>query len=352
MIASMVKRIAALIVLTSAAGFCGDWNARGAADYLDARQKAWLAWPGAIKGDSGACLSCHTGMTYLLARPALSRALGETGATPYQEQMLEAVRKRIAKRDPKDFGSSEPHASEALGVESVLSALSLASADAGKKTMSPETEKAFERMWALQLDNGDYKGAWIWNSYDLDPWEEPDSMYYGAALAALATGIAPGGYQGRSAIKQNVEWLRTYLIKNQPAQPLHNQLLLVWASTKMKGLLNADDRKAVLEKVAAAQQADGGWSIEAIGPWKAHANAPAGAGSNSYATAFVAFVMRQAGPKNNLALHNALGWLRSHQDPNGYWDAQSMNKKYPANSMPSQFMRDAATSFASLALVE
>ena len=53
-----------------------DWNPRLAAQYLDSRQKEWFAWPRANAG-AKPCVSCHTGVTYLLARPALREALGE-----------------------------------------------------------------------------------------------------------------------------------------------------------------------------------------------------------------------------------------------------------------------------------
>ena len=48
--------------------------ASSAAQYLDARQQAWFEWKPAIASGRGPCLSCHTGMTYLLARPALREA--------------------------------------------------------------------------------------------------------------------------------------------------------------------------------------------------------------------------------------------------------------------------------------
>jgi hypothetical protein len=49
----------------------------------------------------------------------------------------------------------------------------------------------------------------------------------------------------------------------------------------------------------------------------------------------------------------ALAWLKSHQDrQTGAWKADSLNKRYPADSMQSLFMQDAATAFASLALIE
>src|SRR5947209_15415043 len=70
---NMRSRVFALLLVTTAAGFAGDWDKRLAADYLDARQKAWLAWPTANK-NGVPCVSCHTGVTYLLARPALRQA--------------------------------------------------------------------------------------------------------------------------------------------------------------------------------------------------------------------------------------------------------------------------------------
>jgi hypothetical protein len=52
-------------------------------------------------------------------------------------------------------------------------------------------------------------------------------------------------------------------------------------------------------------------------------------------------------------MSRALAWLRSHQDPaTGAWPAVSMNKKRPAGSMEALFMQDAATAFASIALVD
>ena len=63
--------------------------------------------------------------------------------------------------------------------------------------------------------------------------------------------------------------------------------------------------------------------------------------------------MQQAGvSREDAHLSAALKWLRSHQDEAGFWDAQSLNKKYEAGSMPAQFMRDSATAFAAMALLQ
>ena len=64
--------LTAILLLWSAAAWCGDWNPRLAADYLDAREKAWFAWP-VSKSAGGNCVSCHTNMSYLMARPALRK---------------------------------------------------------------------------------------------------------------------------------------------------------------------------------------------------------------------------------------------------------------------------------------
>jgi hypothetical protein len=48
----------------------------------------------------------------------------------------------------------------------------------------------------------------------------------------------------------------------------------------------------------------------------------------------------------------ALNWLKTHQDSHdGAWAAVSFNKQYEAGSMQIEFMRDAATGFAVLALL-
>src|SRR6266498_1906924 len=111
----MTLRVLAICMLAALPGLCGDWSARLAADYLDSRQKAWFAWPRANQREGGPCLSCHTGVPYLLARPALSRALGEDDGGPWVEGLLNAVRRRVGQRTASEFalGAKEPAASQA-----------------------------------------------------------------------------------------------------------------------------------------------------------------------------------------------------------------------------------------------
>src|ERR1700756_5778590 len=91
-----------MLVLVAMPAFCGDWNPRLAAQYLDSRQKQWFAWPPATA--SGVpCVSCHTGLPYLLARPALRQALGETVPTLYESVLLDGLRATVVKTDAKDL---------------------------------------------------------------------------------------------------------------------------------------------------------------------------------------------------------------------------------------------------------
>src|SRR5215813_1747054 len=111
----MFKRIVLALVVFAAPGFSQDWNPRLAAQYLDSRQKEWFAWPTAQAAE-GPCISCHTGLTYLLARPALRRALGEAEPTVYEVGLLNALRARVNKKNPNDLAQKP---TQALGVEAI-----------------------------------------------------------------------------------------------------------------------------------------------------------------------------------------------------------------------------------------
>jgi len=127
----------------------------------------------------------------------------------------------------------------------------------------------------------------------------------------------------------------------------------LWASAKLRDLLPDSDRQAILAEIWKKQQPDGGWTLESLGPWKQREKAPPQTGSNAYATALISYVVEQAGVKrSDVGLTRALGWLKTHQDSQtGFWAAESMNHKHDAGSMPEKFMSDAATGYATAALL-
>lgn len=346
----MSIRVVLLVVVFAVPGFAQEWNPKLAAQYLDARQKDWFAWPTAQTAE-GPCVSCHTGMTYLMVRPMLRRTLHEAEPTPYETGLTDALRKRVQKKNPDDLAAKP---TQALGVEAVFSALFLAKQDSDRKTLSADTSRAFDQLWSMQVRTEDSKLAWPWFSLKLDPWEMPESAFYGATLAAQAIGNAPEEYRNRPEIRERVKSLTDYLQREMQNQPLHNRVALLWAASAFPAVLKEGKRQPLIGEILAKQESDGGWSMASLGPWSPHADAPPSSGSNAYATAFVSFVLRRTGVgMAEPHMKAALAWLRSHQDrQSGAWNAMSMNKKFDAGSMQILFMQDAATAFATMALLE
>jgi len=337
----LMLTIAALLA-AAAAPVRAEWDPALTARYLDARQKEWFAWKTAQSAD-GPCVSCHTGMTYLLARPMLRRVLHEPEPTTFETGLLDRLRTKMGKPAEGSLGT----------VEAVLGAMFFSRDDA-RTAMSSHARTSFERLWELQEDAGPGRGGWQWYEANLDPWENPESGYYGAALVALALGQAPEAYRQEPTNRSHAASLVAYLA-NPPAPPrLHDRLALLWASSTTPALLSTPARSALVTEVFARQAPDGGWTLDSLGPWMAHPDAPPVAGSHAYATAYTAFVLRRAGvPASHPGLAKALDWLQAHQDPaTGAWPAVSMNKRYPDGSMPSLFMQDAATGFAAMALID
>ena len=118
------------------------------------------------------------------------------------------------------------------------------------------------------MRTGDLSGGWAWLRFGLEPWEGAKSAYFGAALAAVAVGTAPGDYASNPEIQKNLELLRTYLTKEAGDQPALNKMMLLWAASKLPGVLSAPERDAVATEVLAKQRSDGGWSTASLGPWQ------------------------------------------------------------------------------------
>ena len=337
------------------------WNPKAAAAYLDQRQDWWQKWQGAQRDHGTFCVSCHTVATYALARPALRRALGEAGPSSGERALQENIAKRVMMwRDVEPFYPDQtrglPKTSESRGTESILNALVLASRDARAGSLGDDTRRAFETMWALQFTRGDQAGSWAWLNFHYEPWEADGSRYYGAALAAIAVGIAPGGYAA-TADADRMKLLREYLAQAADKQHLFNRLTTLWASTTWAGgaggaaILSAEQQRAIVDEALGLQQADGGWSMTALGSWKRVDNTPLDTRTDGYATGLIAYVLQGTGdPRAREPIARALAWLQKNQDPAGLWVASSLNKQRDPASDAARFMSDAATAYAVLAL--
>ena len=351
-----------LAALPQAAANPVSWNPKAAAAYLDQRQDWWQKWPPAARDRGTFCVSCHTAATYALARPALRGALGEAGPGATERALQENVTKRVTMwKDVEPFYPDQtrglPKTSESRGTEAILNALILSGRDARSGSLTDDTRRAFDNLWALQFTKGDLAGGWAWLNFHYEPWEAEGSAYYGASLAAIAAGIAPGGYAASPEVQDRMKLLRDYLTRSAGKQHLFNRVTLLWASTTWAGgaggaILTADQQRAIVDDLLRVQQGDGGWSMASLGSWKRQDNTPLDVRSDGYATGLVAYALQAAGdPRAKANVARALEWLVKNQDPaTGVWFATSLNKQRDPASDAGRFMNDAATAYAVLAL--
>ena len=336
------------------------WDPKAAAAYLDWRESWWMEWPRAQRDHETFCVSCHTAVPYALSRSALRTALAEQAPSPNERRLLDSVRKRVRlwkEVEPfyKDADRGPYKSVESRGTESVLNALILSSRDAQSGQLSNEAQTAFENMWAEQQIAGKQKGAWLWLRFKNEPWEADDSDYFGATLAAVAVGIAPGNYRATPKIQTRLKLLREYLNREFVVQTTINRALLLWAAAKLGGLLEPDRQKAILAELLEKQQADGGWSLSSLsGDWKRADGTGQETTSDGYATGLITFVLQWGGiSPENAKLKRGLAWLIANQDKTeGSWASYSLNKSKENHISPETalFMNDAATAYAVLSL--
>jgi squalene-hopene/tetraprenyl-beta-curcumene cyclase len=342
------------------AKIANSWDQKAAAAYLDGRAGWWMAWPKAARDHETFCVSCHTAVPYAISRPALRKALSEEAPSANERRLLENVTKRVRLwKEVAPFYSDADRGMyktvESRGTESVLNALILASNDAQHGQLSNGARMALENMWAEQQTAGNKKGAWSWLRFANEPWEADDSDFYGATLAAVAAGTAPGDYLATPEIQNNLKMLREYLNRESASQTTINRVVLSWASAKLPGLLEPQQQKAIIAEVLGKQQPDGGWSLSSlVGGWKRNDGTAQEAKSDGYATGLIVYALQQAGvPRDNLQEKLALAWLAANQNKTeGFWLAYSLNKNEAHHLTPGTalFMNDAATAYAVLAL--
>jgi len=336
-----------------------EWDQAAAAEYLDARQAWWRTWPTAERDHDTSCVSCHTALPYALARPALRAALSERGPTVPEADLLADVAKRVAlwnEVDPyyPDQTVGLPKTSESRGTEAILNALILSNRDAREGHLTSETQEAFEHLWKLQFTRGERAGGWAWLYFDLAPWESLGADYFGAALAAVAVGIAPGQYATSAEIQDRVALLKAYLQEDWEDRPPLDRVMLLWASAELRDLLTPDQQRSIIHDLASLQNGDGGWSLTSLGRWEPRDGLAPDLASDGYATGLIAFALQKAGvSRAQESVSGALQWLVRNQDPNsGLWPSSSLNRERDPASDRGRMMADAATAFAVLALTQ
>ena len=375
-----MKTSALLFTLACSTAFAGTapeqptpWQAK-AARYLDDRMDVWFVKSKKLRTGEvqTSCVSCHTVAPYALARPVLRKATGVKAPAPQEERLLRETLLRVATYDSHEplYKSKQD---QSRGSEAVLNLLVLVGelTPNNQASLAEPMRKAFEELWAAQrLD-----GAWDWLDFANEPYESADSVYYGAALGAIATGSADGYHSINESDSIGIAKLKSYLRANYASQNLYNKTWLLLASARLVDLLNHEEASALAAELRRKQNADGGWSLYKLGPWTwSKRSAPYGppgkpdlallSQSDAFATGLVTYAMHEARvPDVGTAAQQARAWLQSNHrcwDIDQYkwdcWRTFSLNHDREnggdeGDSWPRMFMSDAATAFAVLALL-
>lgn len=367
----MSTRLVASLVVLAACGALGvaeavvrgagladpaEWNPKTAAAYLDSRATFWATWSNAQRDHGTFCISCHTTLPFAIARPALRDVLGEKAPGVAESKIFDNLLTRArGHKDMEPFYPDQtrgiPKTSESRAIESVMNALVLVTRDRESGHLSADSKTALNIMWSLQMKTGPQNGAWTWLNFGYEPWESPNSAYFGASMAALAIGTAPEGYAVNADIQDNLKNLRSYFQREFDKQSELNKLMVLWASGRVGGLITPEQKSALVDQTFAMQMADGGWSTAAIGNYKRQDGSAIDTNSDGYATALATLALQSGGvPSSDARVKQGLDWLRHHQSPTGQWVATSPNKQRDPASEPARFMSDAATALAVLSL--
>src|SRR3954470_1355781 len=275
-IVSLTIAVSAAIGTVAGAAAAADppgWDAKAAASYLDDRATFWATWPNAARDHGTFCISCHTTLPFAMARPALRGLLGEKAPGAAESRIFENLLTRArGYKEMEPFYPDQtrgiPKTSESRAIEAVMNALVLATRDAESGRLSADTKTAFGVMWPLQMKTGPQNGAWTWLNFGYEPWESPNSAYFGASMAALAIGTAPEGYASTADIQENLKNLRGYFQREFDKQSALNKMMGLWAAGRLPGLITPEQQAAIINETFSRQIDDGGWSTSTLGAYQ------------------------------------------------------------------------------------
>jgi len=277
------------------------------------------------------CGTCHTNIAYLMARPLLPGAASD----PIQHEVREHAEEYL--NNP----FSEPIEFLPFLIATTASALAINDA-LTDGTFDPKVRSLFEQLWKIQNAGG----SWDYPVDTTVPFLERNK-YYVPLFVALALGYIPGQYYATPEARDGFAKLQGFLRTHMPDNH-HEHAVLLWASARTPGLLTEAQRDQFTHELLDLQNADGGWTLPALGQWARHdgiPNDPEGP-SDGYATALVTTALCQAQTGlHDTAINKSIHWLKSHQRVSGQWFTASLYSNRFHN-----YLSNMATSYALMAL--
>lgn len=273
------------------------------------------------------CFTCHTNISYLMARPLISAdAPAHREVRKYAEELISLRWEEVGPRFDAE-------------IVAIAAALALNDAASTQK-LHPLSRVALDRMWTVQREAGD----WKWPIGCRWPPMESDE-HYGVTLAAIATGAAPDGYAQTPAAQAGLAKIRAFL-KQHPPNDLHHKGMILWAASYVDNLITPVDRSKWIKELLAAERPGGGWGFATLYPWDRGDDKQQDLNTtDGYGTGFVVYVLRRSGvAADHEAVARGVTWLKTHQRESGRWFTRSLNKDN------EHFISHAGSAFAVMAL--
>jgi len=294
-------------------------NVEAAVDYLELGVEAW--------NKKYKCIGCHVTGTYLLVRPML------TSLEPPSREVRDFTIKTL--QPYLKEGSEKVLLIGHRSAQVVYAAAGLASWDRYVEgRISKETKQVLQLMFRLQQEDGLWKVPTCWPPLQ-------SSSYQLAAVAALAVGIAPGWREELEnlELKESVDRLRT-LLRTQTPPHDYARVWLLWAESRMKGILEEPERQELVDMIWSHQKEDGGWSLrmfarpEEWGDGSRYDKLVSDQDfyfrtSDGHMTGLSVIVLREAGiPPQDPRLQKAMEWIDQNQRITGRWFSASLNTEH------------------------
>jgi len=287
-----------------------------AADYIEQANLAW--WK------KRNCVACHTSGAYLLSRPALTPQLGKPSLEVRDFYVAALKEKQATERAELMRGIGPTQMAYIAG--------GLAEWDNHVRgSLSPETAAALRLMFELQGDDGSWGNTTCWPPFE-------SSVYQGTTVAAMAAATAPGWLDtlDDQVLNTKVDRMKQYLRTTSPPHD-YGRLLLLWTSTRLPNLLDAEQQRSLIEGVWKHQREDGGWSIRTFATPEAWGGGNRAEKlraepefkdppSDGHQTGLVILVLRDAGvPASDARIKRGVNWLLQNQRQSGRWWTRSLN---------------------------